>query len=596
VSDVAGLLGRLVGDDEWSRQAELERLRRLGETPGRLAALLDALNLEESDRRAGARMAVAALASPSSPVAQQAVRGLEEAVRAGSADLRIVAASAMGESGNPALVPALVEALDDPDPNVMAAAADALGELRHPGALESLMARLDRADEWTRVALIVAIGRLRDPAGLSGLEAAAASPGLEGPLVEAIRAIGDPAGLPLLERLAAVLPGDALETAGTILTAHPDVDPPDWVVRAARDRVTALRDRLQVRDDPGVARLLGIAGSDAAAAALVEAVLPPRQSEAAIAGLLAVPLGVRAGPILRHLGEAEAEDQVLLLSLLPPLDDPEAVAQVVPLLHHEASGVRAAAAEALARSPARHSFGVLTGELAGADVAPEVVRAVGALGHIACVALTPLLGDRDPAVRAAAADALGRCADPAVGADLAAALETEEHPVPRRSLLRTLGRIAGSSAVPLLEAALDDPDPETRVVAVEALGSTGSGAAVSPLERALEGDPAEVLSAIRSLAALGGDRARRLIEPHLRSHDVDRRRVAVGCIGAMADDLDADVLEALAADPDGWIRRRAIELLGQRGPELRSTLSRVAAEDPDPEVRAEARRALGAEG
>jgi cellulose synthase operon protein C len=592
VSELAELLDDLIGDDEWSRHARLERLRTGGAATADMAAMARFLQGDDPARRAAARMAMAALATPVSPVEGDARRRLEAALRADDPDLRVMAASAMGESGNDRVVPALVAALEDPHANVVAAVADALGALAHPASLRPLVDRLDHPDFWVRMAALVAIGQLRDPAALPALERAGATPGLEAGVVEAVRNIGDPAGLPVLEQVYAGAAAAALDAAGVILAAHPGIPAPGWIQRAARDREPYLRDRLRDDDDPALARLLGLAGTEGAILSLLDLVGPPRRSEAAIAGLLAVPDDARAGPILQRLDRAEAEDRVMLLSLLPPVRDPEHVARIIPLLADPQPRVRAAAAEALSRSPDQPSLAALTEELGRDTVSPEVVRAAGALGSVACGALTPLLRDQSPAVRAAAADALARCADPAVAEHVTRALEEEDVPAARRSLLRSLACTAGSAAVPVLRAALTDPDAETRMVAIESLGATASVDAIPSLEGALAGEPGEVLAAIRALGELQDPEVLPLIEPFLASDDLEERRTVVASLGRLAGTVGVATLVALADDPDPWIRGRAVRMLAERGGEARATLEGMAAGDPDPRVRAEARRSL----
>jgi HEAT repeat protein len=591
VSDPDALLDVLVGDDEWSRHERLQELR----TGGAPSALIDALGKrlagDDPSRRASARMALAALAHPDSPARDDALRYLENALRSADVDLRILAASALGESENADAVPALVAALEDPAPNVVAAAADALGALRDPSSLEPLARLTVHGEAWVRLAAVVALGRLGDVRALPALERLAAEPGLEGALVEALQRLGHPAALPLLERLYPAVPEQALVAAAAILSATTGLEPPAWVREGAAERAPGVLHRMIQEQEPAVARLLGLGATDEAIETLLHLACAPRRSEAALNGLVAVPPELLAEPILSRLPTAEPDDQVMMLSLLPPLQTLDRAQPVVPLLTDADARVRAAAAEALARSSPQPALQVLSRELSREAVAPEVVRAAGALGEAVCLALMPLLRDRDPAVRAAAADALGRCDDVHVPEALEAALEGEGDPTARRSILRSLGRIAGAAAVPALARALDEPDPETRVVALEALGTTGAPDALKHLRSALDGPPAEALAAIRSLGELGRAEARPLIERFLTSPDLDRRRTAALAALAFPAAFDLPVIDALATDPDAWIRAVAVRLLASRrdgGP----ILERLAARDPDPEVRARARDAL----
>jgi cellulose synthase operon protein C len=594
VSDLDPLLDSLVGDDEWARHEALDRLRTRGAAPDDLERLLVELAGDDPERRAAARTALSVLAAPGCPTAQDATETLLAAMASPDADLRVLAATAVGESGNTAFLHALIDGLNDADPNVIGAAADALAGLDHPAALVPLAALTERAEFWVRAAGVVALGRLRDPAALPALGRAAATPGLEGAVVEAVRAIGDPAGLDVLAVVSPRLPLPALEAAGSILSARSQVDPPAWVREGARASVATLLDRMAGHDDPAVGRLLGLAGTPEAIHALLDMAGPPRRSEAAINGLLALSSEEHADPMLRHLADADADayDTATLLSLLPPLERPDRIERLVPFLAHDDPAVRAAAAEALARSPAERSLPLLADQLTGANVAPEIVRATGALGATACVALLPLLADPDAAVRTAAADALGRCADASLAEEVQTALSREEDPGARCALLRSLGRLGGGAAVATVAPALGDPDPETRLAAIEALGATGSAEAIPHLQKALDGDAGETLAIIRALGELGQPAAAPIIERWLRSSDLDQRRAAVRAARAVARSVGVAAIRSLAEDADPWIRLSAARLLGEHGEPGRAALERLASEDTDPDVRTEARRQL----
>jgi HEAT repeat protein len=591
VSDRDALLETLVGDDEWSRHERLKELRRGGAPLALINALGRRLAGDDPSRRASARMALAALAHPDSAARDDALHYLGTALRSADVDLRILAVSALGESENRDAVPALLGALEDPEPNVVAAAADALGALRDPSSLEALARLTKHGEAWVRLAAVVALGRLGDVQALPALERLSTEPGLEAALVEALQRIGHPAALPLLERMYPAVPEQALVAAAAILSSTSGLEAPAWVREGAAERAPGVLHRMIQEEEPAVARLLGLAATDEAIETLLHLACAPRRSEAALNGLVAVPPEFLAEPILGRLASAEADDQVMMLSLLPPLQTMDRVQAVVPRLTDADPRVRAAAAEALARSSPESALQVLSRELGREAVAPEVVRAAGVLGEAVCLALLPLLRDRDPAVRAAAADALGRCDDAQVPGGLEAVLEDEDDPAVRRAVLRSLSRVAGAAAVPALARALDEPDPETCVVALEALGTTGAPDALEHLHSALDGPPAEVLAAIQSLGELGRTEARPLIERFLTSPDLDRRRTAARAALAFPVAFDLPVIDALAADPDAWIRTVAVRLRASRrdgGP----TLERLAAHDPDPEVRTRARDAL----
>ena len=600
MSEAKGLLTTLVGEDEWSRHRTLDRLRREGiataELPGLVAALDDD---DDASRRSAARMALSTLAAPDCPAHQAAQGALRAALRSESRDLRVLAASALGEAGDSAAAPSLVASLDDADTNVVAAAADALGEL---GAVEALddLARLTATDDlWLRTSAVVALGRLSDARALSALRRVVEAGGLDRPVIEALARIGDPEVLPILEIAHRTAPGEALLGAGEVLCAHPHVEAPAWVVEAARDAQHELRIRLVAQDDPATARLLGLVATSVALDTLLDLAGPPRRSEAALTGLLAAPPDARADAILERLMAAEPEDQAVLLSLLPPLVEERRIRPLVPLLGTDDPSVRAAAAEALARAPVERTMPLLAAEIDRGGVAPEVVRAMGGLGDRACASLVPLLRDGSPAVRAAAADALARCADPSVAADLKEALARETEASVRRALLLALGQVGRAEAVDTLAAAVDDPDPEVRVAAIEALGATADDRALSPLSRALRGSEWERIAALRALGGLGQAAITEVVEligEHLASPELDVRRAAARACLSVPRALSAANVEALARDDDAWTRTWAARILAARGDTGRPLLAELAESDAAPEVRAEARRLLHREG
>jgi HEAT repeat protein len=592
VSELDTLLERLATDREWDRHRALEALRTGGASATTVTAILRALDAPDPARRSGARAALAALAHPDSPARALALHALSGAITAPSHDLRILAASALGESANPDAVGSLLAALEDADVNVVAAAADALGEIGQPTAIGPLAALIPHQDFWVNVAAIVALGRLRDRRALPALDRAASVAGTEAAVAEASRRINHPAALPVLERVRGASPEAALLAAGVILSSHPEAATPAWVLETAARQETWLTDQLVQEDDPAVARLLGLVATPSALQTLLTLAGSPRRSQAALAGILAAPGDVRAGAILQRLGDMEAEDQVALLSLLPPLEDDALVARLVPLLGHESDRIRTAAAEALARSPAPGSLTHLIQALDQKPVPPEVVRAMGGLGASACVALVPLLADPSPRVRAAAADALARCAVVGVDPELRAALAAESDPQARRALLRALARVAGGEAVPDLLRALKDPDPETRAVVIEGLGSTRDAAVVEPLAAFLQGPVYERLAAIDALGRLEVGAATAVLEPILESSDTEDRRAAARALLPLASRLSPGTVARLSRDPDAGVRSLAVRMLQADEPAERDRLTEIAARDPDAAVRAEALRVL----
>jgi len=135
-------------------------------------------------------------------------------------------------------------------------------------------------------------------------------------------------------------------------------------------------------------------------------------------------------------------------------------------------------------------------------------------------ALLKALGDRDPAVRKAAARALARGGKPAAAAILAAIKHPQQRI--RWRVAWVLGKIRHRPAVPALVAALGDEKPSVRRAAAGSLGWIGDRRAVAPLIQRLR-DPVDDVraAAATALSALKGRRAFKALEGAVK--DADRK-------------------------------------------------------------------------
>jgi len=75
-----------------------------------------------------------------------------------------------------------------------------------------------------------------------------------------------------------------------------------------------------------------------------------------------------------------------------------------------------------------------------------------------------------------------------IALELAESIRTEEDPLIRTEIIRTLGAYRGEVSGGVLRAALDDPDIEVRTAACEAWGHRGGAEAASVLGGVLDGD------------------------------------------------------------------------------------------------------------
>eukprot|EP00928_Gymnodinium_smaydae_P081780 TRINITY_DN65243_c0_g1_i1.p1 TRINITY_DN65243_c0_g1~~TRINITY_DN65243_c0_g1_i1.p1 ORF type:complete len:557 (+),score=112.20 TRINITY_DN65243_c0_g1_i1:50-1720(+) len=207
---------------------------------------------------------------------------------------------------------------------------------------------------------------------------------------------------------------------------------------------------------------------------------------------------------------------------------------------------------------------------------PSEVRAMAAttlaaFGGDFDVALAPLLGAREPQVRASAATALGKL---------------------------QVGRTASQDVVDKLAELLVDASPVVRVAAAEALGSTGDeGSAYTEALLQLLADRSSSVraAAVMALAGVGvkgqlyaSDVARKMGEQAQESAEVKvacvRALAAMGARGAAF----ADEVSALGQDPDGRVRVAVLEALvamGAAASEFAAPALEAARNDPLEQVR-----------
>jgi HEAT repeat protein len=164
----------------------------------------------------------------------------------------------------------------------------------------------------------------------------------------------------------------------------------------------------------------------------------------------------------------------------------------------------------------------------------------------------------------------------------------------RISALRILARAGAATALPLLHAALTDPDEDVVGAAVVTLGGIRKQSAAALLVDALRrGGGSRVATQLDQFPL----EIPQLLVPLLRDWDAQARYWAVKLLARYRDvpELQLDIA-TLGGDEDPGVRAAVAETLGTIGGPAAIAITLPLLDDPVPFVRAHAARALGAQG
>lgn len=490
--------------------------------------------------------------------------------------VRMRSVEALEQIGAVAEGPLLV-ALDDPDPEIRIRAAVSLERLGVPGNLVRMIESGDRPPEaaatlvkfasagarellaelalhpssQVRQAVLTAIGRAerRDLAGdLIGLASRDTEASLRAGALETLRALGIP---------------DALPAA---LTALSD---PDGRVRASAlrligelgdaDAVAALRSQAS---DPeatvrvAAARALGAIRAPVAEPDFIRLLGDPKPAvrEAAILGAADAGLHSLLPSMVELLADSEASVRREAARAIGVLGDRSVVPILIRAFPNAPPGVRQAIAAAVSRLD-RHAVGGLVDALMDSDDIESKLALIRTLRRApepeSAHALERLSDDPEPAVRAAAIEALGYGARFDASAD---------HRVTR-----------------LVAGALHDPDEAVRIAAVDAFARIKSDEAGRMLLTLLQEDPS---ATVRERAALavglcsvpGGEEA--VIAACRRAEPAEVRAAAALAAGAFGRE---NVVQRVADMPDQVTVRELLRERIKRDPRFRLLARRLSA-------------------
>lgn len=488
-------------------------------------------------------------------------------------------------------------------------------------------------------------------------------------VVAALAAAGDAAVDALCELLRTRRDDEARIAAAVDALAGSVGSPRESLRRLARDPVAAVRaDAAQVlgrRRDPGAVGLLSDLARDAddnvavsaveglgrvGGRAAIEALLAAARSESffrvfpaidvlgrtddpraipALAELLHAPLyAFEAARALGRSGEASAVAPLATLLVGPAEALVRTAATALSELHARAvnrygnaNGVEDALRKAARGEQPRHRLARALSE-ADREEQKAIASVLGVIGgDIAIAALEKLL-DAGDGVGEAAALAL-RKLGPGSEAAIRVALR-EGTSTRRRAVLPAVTR---ASSAPEVKLCLEDPDPEVRSLAADALARVGATSAVAAIFRLLSDpnprvvqtatgaiqalgtaetkalalaaaaapDPAVKRSALRILAYFGYGEALPHFLESIRSPDVRLREVALAGLPFLDDARAHEALLAAARDASVETRRAATRAIGHTpssNPRLVAALL-AGLEDADAWVRYYAAQALG---
>lgn len=215
-----------------------------------------------------------------------------------------------------------------------------------------------------------------------------------------------------------------------------------------------------------------------------------------VAGLLAESRRPRTDSARRALTERELAFELLSARHVALVNDGAASLTSIPVL---AGTLTSGEREILETALQRHDLPV--------RVRVALVLAVGKAGLRETIPVLRTLSSPAEVMAAAwqALDQLQAAPPPEMLEERLAAEDPEIRAAAVRELLRREGAAAVSKAAPL---ALQDPDPDVRIAAIEALGATGKVEALPPLERAFVDENVDMQqAAARAILAIGGQPA-----------------------------------------------------------------------------------------
>lgn len=159
--------------------------------------------------------------------------------------------------------------------------------------------------------------------------------------------------------------------------------------------------------------------------------------------------------------------------------------------------------------------------------------------------------------------------------------------------IRVLGESRSPSAVASLVPVLNDPMPQNRAEAAEALGKVGRPDMIPHLKALLNDPHGQVrLAASGALFRLGDSSGEALLRELAASKSVAERRAAAMLMSSRPDEAWKSLVRSLATAPDPTTRLEAAKLLAEHDPEFAITIFNTLRTDENLAIREETELAL----
>jgi len=607
--NVDELLLLVADDDSGFKSAAIEIL--LGMGLDRIYPILETWvrNDENADLRNGSMEMLVRFGSES-------VALLIQLLTDSNHEVRNFAAVMLGDIGNRRSVEALINALSDKDVNVSHSAAEALGKIGDRAALFPLIDLL-KGDFWVQYSAIAAIGAMRDYRAVPHLLQILDDELLSGAVIIALGEIGDPRALYPLGR---ILPQVDNSAAGLIARAMMQIyksateslcfknslaeyQQPEHLKQVINlQGIEKLRLLLEgkvdtesatatimllgwLEDLPSLALFYRILDNETFIAPVEAAILSiGKAATASLVSALAEDndnVKIVALRSLRYFGAiANFTDfahlltspnealQLEVLEAMPISPDQELLTPLLELFTTGCAAVRNKSAAVLSRYP----FPLLQDFFDSAVNSEDKERR-----RLGAFLLCYLVEEGDCRLL----DVFTHDADPEV----------------RKTALRAVGIQRAAVAIPLVSAALADPDLSVREAAVMALAEFRTPMLVDDILQLL-GNYGESLdyAVVKALGMMGANSAENTLLKYLEGNELPRRLeyATIETLGKIsAKSASSLICRRYLANADADIRRLAVETLGRLGDGNSIQAIEEALQDPHWSVRVAALHVLG---